>query len=128
MTRRRVIFPDPDIWTRKEHHMPDQPAAIRRPLTDRERALLDELTRWVVTEQTGWTDQQAVDWLEATNEKIGMHRHGDSVNAYVSTGNGHVILHVTREWLAYWAHTDEQISDDELRGYVQFFRQENGNQ
>lgn len=101
-----------------------QPAAINRPLTDRERALLDELARWVIVEQKGWTDAQAVDWLEATNNKVGIHRHGNTTNAYVSTGDGRLLLHVTREWLAYWAHTDEQINDTELRGYVQFFRQE----
>ena len=121
---RKVIFPDPDIWTHKEHHMPDQPAAVNRPLTDDERHLLTQLTIWVIAEQTGVTDDEAAQALNDIAREIGIHRQGDNIDVHVITGNGHVLLHCTREWLAYWAHTEEELTIDELRRCLHYYRAE----
>lgn len=121
----RVIFPDPDTWTRKEH-MTHQPAAVNRRLTDDERHLLTQLTIWVIAEQTGVTDDEAAQVLDDINRDIGLHMQGDNVDVQVITGNGHVLLHCTREWLAYWAHTDaEELTIDELRRSLSYYRGDN---
>lgn len=118
---RRVIFPDPDIWTHKEHHMPDQPAAINRPLTDDERDLIKQCAIWLVAEQHGFTDEQAAEYLEYLIERRGLYMHGDDQNVWVKTGKpddptSYTLVHFTREWLAFFAsHPGEPI---DLRKYV----------
>ncbi|UHJ58030.1 hypothetical protein LT337_15635 [Mycolicibacterium fortuitum] len=122
---RKVIFPDPDIWTRKEP-MTHQPAAVNRRLTDDERHLLTQLTIWVIAEQTGVTDDEAAQVLDDINRDIGLHMQGDNIDVQVITGNGHVLLHCTREWIAYWAHTDaEELTIDELRRSLSYYRGDN---
>ena len=113
--KHRVIFPDPDIWTQKENTMPDQPAPINRPLTDDERQLLADLTVWCIAEQKGVTDDQARQALADLNDTSGLYMSGDTIDAYVRFSSGKVIVHVTREWLAYWAHTEEELTSDEIR-------------
>lgn len=123
---RKVIFPDPDIWTTpREQSMSDQPAAVNRPLTDDERHLLTQLTIWVIAEQTGVTDDEAAQALDDLNRDIGLHMQGDNVDVHVITGNGHGLLCCTREWLAYWAHTDEELTIDELRRCLHYYRGDN---
>ena len=101
--------------------MTDQPTPINRPLTDDERFLLADLTVWCIAEQKGVTDDQARDALAELSAKGGLSTTGDAINAYVRyTNSGKVIVHVTREWLAYWAHTDEQLTSDELRRVVRY--------
>lgn len=118
--KRRVIFPDPDIWTHKEHHMTDQPAPINRPLTDRERDLLNQLL--IAKLQTGIEESSGVHVLAESVAgalddliaKVGLRREGDNTTVSVVTGTGHVLLTVTREFLAFHAQHDEQITEDQL--------------
>lgn len=119
----KVIFPPEDYWTHppKENTVADNPAAINRRLTDPERALLAELTVWVTAEQTGVTNDEAARALERLNNDVGIRMEGDNIDVNV-TCNGHTILHCTREWLAYWAHTDEELTIDELRRCLQYYR------
>ena len=124
MSRRRVIFPDPEIWTRKDRNVASDPTPVKRPLTDDERELLTQLTVWVVAEQTGWTAGRAADWLDHINATIGLHRQGDNTDVTVTTGNGHTILHCTREWLAFQAQHDEQVTGDEIRRHVRYVHPE----
>lgn len=96
--------------------MTDQPAAIDRRLTDDERQLLADLTVWCIAEQKSVTDDEARTALADLNEKGGLYMSGDAVDAFVRfSESGKVIVHCTREWLAYWAHTEEQLTCDELR-------------
>lgn len=99
----------------------NQPVPVNRPLTDDERYLLADLTVWCIAEQKGVTDDEARDALAKLCDTGGLSTNGDAINAYVRfTNSGKVIVHVTREWLAYWAHTDEQLTSEELRRVVRF--------
>lgn len=96
--------------------MTDQPAPIARRLTDDERQFLADLTVWCIAEQKGCTDDEARQALADLNDKGGLYMSGDNIDAYVRfTDSDKVIVHVTREWLAYWAHTDEELTSDEIR-------------
>lgn len=98
----------------------NQPVSVNRPLTDAERQLLDQLTVWVVAEQCGWTDDDAAIWLDDINDKIGLSRQGDNIDVAVTTGNGHTLLHCSREWLTYWAVTDAVVTSHEIRRHVAY--------
>ncbi|WP_422745179.1 hypothetical protein ACN27E_23585 [Mycobacterium sp. WMMD1722] len=130
MTARRVIFLPPSTWdthTIEENPMTDNPAPINRRLTDDERQLLAELTVWVIAEQKGITDEEAGRALEALNNKGGLYMSGDAVDAYVRFSESNkVIVHVTREWLAYWAHTEEELTGDEIRRSMTWHEPEGG--
>lgn len=118
--KRRVIFVDPDYWTNPTHRrsatMTDQPAPVRRRLDDDERTLLAQLTIWSIAEQTGVTDEEAQIALDKLNNESGLDITGDAYDVHVRTReHGHVIVHCTREWLAFHAHSGEQLTSDELR-------------
>lgn len=121
--KRRVIFPDPTIWGhhRKDHHHTmtdhdDNRAPVRRRLDDDERELLIQLTIWSLAEQTGVTDDEAQQALDKLNQESGLDITGDDYDVYVRTRqHGHVIVHCTREWLDFHAHSGEQLTSEELR-------------
>jgi len=101
--------------------MTDQPARIDRPITDDERTLIKQLCIAAVANQTGVSEEAAADALDDLIEKHGMYMEGDTQNVYVRTGTpgdgkNHVLVHVTREWLSFYAsHPDEPINlDDHL--------------
>jgi hypothetical protein len=94
--------------------------AINRRLTDDERDLMRQLAIWSVAEQAGVSAQQANDALDDFNRRVGLILEGDAHDAYMKSGeHGHVIIHVTREWLAYWAHSDQRLTRDDLLRYRQ---------
>lgn len=96
--------------------MSDEPAPVNRLLTDDERQLLANLTIWCIAEQTGVSDEEASDALGRLTQEGRLYMEGDAVDAYVKVKpNGHVLVHCTREWLAFHAHSGEQVSSDELR-------------
>ena len=100
----------------------DRPAAINRHLTDDERDLLAQLTVWTIAEQTGVSDEEAARALDELNEKSGLYMEGDAIDAYVkTTEHNHVIVHVTREWLAHFTtcHPRGTRRRQEVRPLVQ---------
>ena len=114
---RRVIFPDPTIWTRTDHNtMADKPAPINRRLDDDERNLLLQLTIWAIAEQFQVSADDAQKALDKFNRESGLYMSGDAVDVYVkTTENDHVLVHCTREWLAFHAHSGEQLTSEQLR-------------
>lgn len=114
--KRRVIFPDPDIWIHKETAM-SQPAAINRPLTDAERQLMNLLAITVVANQSGiphtvapcQSCAVAASVLDEFAEQGEVHVHGDAIDCYMSVGPNVKMVHATREWLAYHAEHPEAI-------------------
>lgn len=100
--------------------MTDQPTPIDRPLTDDERHLLADLTVWCIAEQTGVSDDEAARALDELHQKSPLQMEGDAVDVYVKTGNGHVIVHCTREWLAFHAHSGGQLTSEELRRVLRY--------
>ncbi|RUP28758.1 MAG: hypothetical protein EKK51_22540 [Mycolicibacterium sp.] len=107
---RKVIFPPADYWTHKEPHMPDQPAAINRPLTDDERSLIGHLAAAVLSQQTGSTIEVAADVLGQFADEGKMMLRGDAYDAYLEV-NGKVLVHVTREFLAFFAANPNEVID-----------------
>lgn len=94
----------------------DNRAPVRRRLDDAERTLLNQLTIWCLAEQTGVSDAEAQRALSKLIEESGLDIAGDAYDVYVKTReHGHVIVHCTREWLAFHAHSGEQLTSDELR-------------
>lgn len=94
---------------------------VNRWLTDDERELLADLTVWVIAEQTGVTDDAARKALDDLNKKTGLSMEGTTTDVYVKTiPHGHVILHCTREWLAFHAHSGEQVTSEELRRVLKY--------
>lgn len=118
--KRRVIFPDPSIWT-KEHTMTDQPAPVNRPLTDPERHLIAHLAAAVLAQQTGCTIEVAADVLGTYADEGRMHLKGDSVDCHL-TVDGKVLVHVTREFLSFFASNPDEVID--LDKYATYFREE----
>jgi hypothetical protein len=97
----------------------DQPTpAIERRLTDDERELIMQLAIWTIAEQTGVSDQAAADALDDLIEREGLFHVGDAHDAYIKTGKyGHTIVHATREWLAFYAHSGQPLTRDDLNKY-----------
>ena len=90
--------------------MTDQPVPIDRPLTDAERTLMAHLASAVLAQQIGITVNEAADQLKNYPGEI--HLTGDAIDCYL-TLDGQTIVHVTREWLAFFAsHPDEVIDLD----------------
>jgi len=99
--------------------MNNTPAAIHRRLTDDERHLMAHLAAAVLAQQTGVTIEAAADTL--MNYDGDIHLQGDDIDCYM-TLDGHVLIHVTREFLAFFAsHPDEVIDLDK---YSQLHRRE----
>lgn len=101
--------------------MTDQPAPIDRPLTDEERDLLNWVLMWKIRENialgsgvhvTPESVAAALDDLIATS---GLHRSYGLHHVYVMTGKDQVILQCSREWLAFNAQHDEQLTEDQMR-------------
>lgn len=118
---RRVIFPDPDIWTHKERTMTDQPAPIRRALTAAERHLLNEILEWKIgrniAQQGVHVDHDSVTAaLDDLNKRTPLHRQYGEHHVHIHTGDpDHVILTVRRTWLAFHASAYvAEITEDEL--------------
>lgn len=86
-------------------------AAINRPMTDDERELMKQLAVWTIAEQTGASDKAAADWLDDLIDREGMTLEYDVRDAYIKTiAHDRVIVHATREWLAFFAaHPDEPV-------------------
>jgi hypothetical protein len=98
----------------------DQPPAINRGLTDDERDVIHQLAIWSVAEQTGVSAQEAANALDDLNERVGLVLEGDAYNKYLKDGeHGHVIIHVTREWSAYFAHSGQPLTREDLLRYRQ---------
>lgn len=102
--------------------MADNPAAVNRPLDEQERDLLSELIVWKIRHNIGQqgidVDQEStVDALEDLNNRHGLYREYDAQHLYINVGGDRnkVILHCTREWLAFHAHHGEPITEDELQ-------------
>lgn len=109
---RRVIFPPTDYWTNKETIVTDQPAGINRPLTDDERTLIAHLAVAVLAQQTRCTIETATDVLGQCAAEGKVTLRGDAHDANLEV-NGTVLVHVTREFLAFFAaHPDEVIDLD----------------
>lgn len=119
--KRRVVFPAPDYWTQRKDTTTmtspdDNRAPVRRPLDDDERTLLAQLTIWCIAEQTGVSDEDAQIALDKLNQESGLYMSGDDYDVYVkTTEHDHVIVHVTREWLDFHAHSGEQLTSEQLR-------------
>ena len=101
-------------YQKRKLSMTDKAAPINRPLTDDERHLLNMLAIRVIADQTGVTDQAAADALDDLNEREGLYLEGDSTDVYIKAGkHRHVVVHATREWLAFFAaNPDEPIDLD----------------
>lgn len=116
-----VVFVPNDYWINppKENTMTnrdDNRAPVRRPLDDDERELLTQLAIWCLAEQTGVSDAEAQRALDQLNKESGLDIAGDHYDVYVQTReHGHTIVHCTREWLDFHAHSGEQLTSDELR-------------
>jgi hypothetical protein len=78
---------------------------IDRPLTDPERGLLAYLSAEAVAEETGITLTGAAAVLGELSGRGQVYVHGDGLDVYV-TAAGHVVVHATREWLAFAALAD----------------------
>ncbi len=79
---------------------------------------MGQLAIWSIAEQAGVSAQEAANALEDLNERVGLILEGDAHDAYMKDRrHGHVIIHVTREWLAYWAHSDQKLTRDDLLRY-----------
>lgn len=88
----------------------DQPVPINRPLTDDERHLMAHLAAAVLAQQTGATVETAAQVLKTHPGEI--HLVGDAIDCSL-TLDGKVLVHVTREFLAFFAsHPDEVIDLD----------------
>lgn len=113
---RRVIFPDPDIWTNKETAMSN------RPLTDAERQLMLGLAVRVIADQSGIPHTDDDGYCEACAasasavgqfiEDGGVQVRGDAFNCYLDVGPNTGVVHATREWLAFHAEHPEAIDFD----------------
>jgi hypothetical protein len=87
------------------HAMPDR-VPIDRRLTDPERELLAYLSASTVAEQTGITLAAAGAVLKELAGRGLVIVHGDALDVYL-TVDGTVLVHATREWLAFQAMADE---------------------
>jgi hypothetical protein len=79
---------------------------IDRRLTDPERDLLAYLSASTVAEQTGISLAAAGAVLNELAGRGLVHAFGDALDVYL-TVDGNVIVHATREWLAFQALADE---------------------
>ena len=100
-------------------------AAVNRPITDDERTLIKQLCIYCVADQTGVTNEAAVAALENIIETEGIYMHGDSYNVWVKVGtegdgkDHRTLVHVTREWLAFYAaNPDEPLDFDQHRVFI----------
>ncbi len=88
----------------------DQPAPIRRALTDDERRLMAHLASAVLAQQLDLTVEEAAQQLKHYPGEIRL--QGDDIDCEM-TLDGTVIVHCTREWLSFFAsHPDEVIDLD----------------
>lgn len=98
-------------------------APVNRPLNDKERNLLNEVIMWKVRENIALgsgvrvTPESVAEALDDLIEKTGLERSYDQHNVYVLAGGrtDQVILRCSREWLAFHAQHDEQLTEDQLR-------------
>jgi hypothetical protein len=104
----------------------DGRSRVDRPPTHQRRTRPTRPTHRVGHRRTNRrTDDEAAEVAEELNRDIGLYMRGDNIDVTVTTGNGHTILHCTRERLAFHAHANEQIiSSGELRRYVHYYRSE----
>lgn len=117
MTRRRVIFPDPDIWTRKDTTMTDNRAPINRDLTDAERDLMTTLAIRVIADQSGIPHTEgecracsvAATVLGGFVDEGDVHVYGDAYDCYLAVGPNRELVHTARDWLAFHAEHPEAI-------------------
>ena len=125
----RVVFVPDDFWRNppERNTMTDKRARIRRPLDDDERTLLTQLAIWALAEQTGVSDDEAQRALDRLNNDSGLDIRGDDYDVYIRTReHGHTIVHATREWLEWHAHSGEQLTSDELRRVLRRGKGERG--
>ena len=76
---------------------------INRPLTEQERDLLCQLAIEVVAHQTGRDREQVADELDTMELEV----QGDAIDVYLKA-NGNVLVHATREWLAFHANNPNE--------------------
>ena len=88
--------------------MTDNPVAINRPITDEERTLMAHLAAAVIAKQTNTTIEIAADALKNYEGEI--HLSGNNIDCYM-TLDGKVLVHVTREFLAFYASNPDEVID-----------------
>lgn len=89
--------------------MTDRPA-IKRRLTDDERDLLAELLAQGIAEQCRITTKAAADQLADLADKGQIVMRGDDLDVYIDVC-GKTLLHVERDWLAFYAHNQNEPID-----------------
>ena len=101
--------------------MTDQPTPINRPLTDKERSMLNELVVWkirhgIAADSGVLVDQDStVAAIDDLIEKHGMALRYGERQVYVTVGERRdIILRVTRQFLAFHGQHDEQVTEDQL--------------
>lgn len=110
---RRVIFPDPEIW--KANNTVNT-IPIRRPLTAPECHLLRMLAVAVVAHQGNCPHEIAAQVLDQYAAEGAVSMDADDTDAHLRI-NGDVIIHATRDWLAFHAEHPEAI-DPNRHGHV----------
>lgn len=114
--------------------MTDNPAAINRPITDDERALMLSLAIRCMADQSDLphTDGNcpACAVGEAVIGEFGergeIHLYGDAIDCYMSVGATEEFVHCTREWLAFHAEHPEAIDMDKHRRQIPNARGDEG--
>ncbi len=101
--------------------MSEKPVPVDRPLTDRERDLLNGLLIWKVrrgiAQNSGVhvTTESVVAALADLMARTPMHRNYDAGWLHITTGRlDQVILRVSRQFLTFHASHDERITEDQL--------------
>lgn len=88
--------------------MTDNPVFINRPITDDERHLMAHLAAAVLAQQTGVSVETAADTLQNYDGVI--HLKGDAIDCSL-TLDDHVLVRVTREFLAFFAANPDEVID-----------------
>ncbi len=110
---RRVIFPDPEIW--KANNTVNK-IPIHRPLTAQECHLLRILAVAVVAHQGNCPHEIAAQALDQYAAEGTISIDADDTDANLRI-DGKVIVHATRDWLAFHAEHPEAI-DANRHGHV----------
>lgn len=105
MNSRRVIFVDPELW--KENNTVNN-IPIRRPLTPQECHLLRMLAVAVVAHQGNCPQEIAAQVLDQYAAEGAVSMDANNTDAHLRI-NGDVIVHATRDWLAFHAEHPEAI-------------------
>jgi hypothetical protein len=89
-----------DVCQPRPPGLPDQPIEINRPLVEPETLLMCRLAAHSVAFQTGVSPDDASNALGEIAERGEVGIQWDATDAFLIVA-GHVLIHASREWLAY---------------------------